>query len=56
MINDDEVTKRVEVHAKSKAVLRIEALAAPQEVIVNDGSVPESDFTNNRFKVEIPDK
>jgi hypothetical protein len=24
----------------------------PQEVVVNDGSVPESDMTNNTFKIE----
>jgi len=50
-----EVTRRLEVHAKSKAALRIEAASAPQEVIVNDGSVPESDLSNNVFKVPPPD-
>jgi hypothetical protein len=47
-----EVTKRLEVRAKSKAVIRIEVPAAPLEVVVNDGSVPESDMSNNVFKVE----
>jgi hypothetical protein len=46
-----DVTKRLEVRAKSKAVIRIEVPAAPQEIVVNDGSVPESDMTNNVFKV-----
>ncbi len=38
-----EVAKRLEVRAKSKATIRIETPSAPQEVVVNDGSVPESD-------------
>ncbi|HXM23271.1 MAG TPA: hypothetical protein VN948_18585 [Terriglobales bacterium] len=50
-----EVTKRLEVHAKSKAAVRIEAATTPQEVVVNDGSVPESDMSNNVFKVSPPD-
>jgi len=50
-----EVTKRLEVHAKSKAAIRIEAAATPLEVMVNDGSVPESDMTNNVFKIPPPD-
>ncbi len=49
-----DVTKRLEVRAKSKGVIRIEVPTAPQEIVVNDGSVPESDMTNNRFKVEAP--
>jgi len=47
-----EVSKRLEVHAKDKATIRIETPAAPQEIVVNDGSVPESDMSNNVFKVE----
>ncbi len=46
-----DVTKRLEVRAKNKATIRIEAPAPPTEVVVNDGSVPESDMTNNTFKV-----
>jgi len=49
-----EVTKRIEVRAKSKATFRVETPAAPQEIRVNDGSVPESDMTNNTFKVGPP--
>jgi hypothetical protein len=49
-----EVTKRIEVRAKSKATFRVETPAAPQEIRVNDGSVPESDMTNNTFKVGTP--
>ena len=53
-ISGGEVTKRVEVRAKSKATIRIETPSAPLEIRVNDGSVPESDLTNNTFKVEQP--
>jgi len=42
-----EVTKRLEVRGKNKGVIRMEVPAAPREVVVNDGSVPESDFGNN---------
>jgi hypothetical protein len=54
-MGDGEVTKRLEVHAKSKAAVRIEASSMPLEVRVNDGSVPESDVSNNIFKVPPPD-
>jgi hypothetical protein len=50
-----EVTKRLEVRAKSNGVIRVELPMPPQEVVVNDGSVPESDMTNNVFKVEATD-
>jgi hypothetical protein len=49
-----EETKRLEVRAKSKAVIRLEASGTPLEVVVNDGSVPESDSTNNTYKIETP--
>ena len=47
-----EIMRRLEVHAKNKAVIRVETPAPPQEIIVNDGSVPESSRTNNTFKIE----
>jgi hypothetical protein len=47
-----EITKRIEVRGKNKAVLRVEASALPAEIVVNDGSVPESNLTDNSFKVE----
>ena len=50
-----EIIKRLEVHAKSKAAVRVQAASAPLEVVVNDGSVPESDVSNNVFKVPPPD-
>jgi hypothetical protein len=49
-----EITKRLEVHAKSTATTRVELLGAPTEIVVNDGSVPESDLTNNEFKIPAP--
>jgi hypothetical protein len=51
-----EVSKRLEVRTKSKATIRVEVPAAPQEIVVNDGSVPESDVTNNVFKIAAADE
>ena len=51
-----DVAKRLEVRGKSKASIRIEVPAQPAEVVVNDGSVPESDVSNNSFKVEVNDR
>jgi len=50
-----EMMKRLEVRAKNKAVIRVETPSAPQEIVVNDGSVPESDRTNNTFKIAAGD-
>lgn len=47
-----DATKRLEVRAKTKGVIRIEIPKAPQEVVVNDGSVPELSSANNVFKVQ----
>jgi hypothetical protein len=49
-----EVTRRLAVRAKSKASIRIEAASTPHEIVVNDGSVPESDMSNNTYKIDIP--
>ena len=51
-----EASKRLQVRAKSTATIRIEAAATPLEVVVNDGSVPESDLGNNRLKIEAAAK
>jgi hypothetical protein len=53
-MDEGEIAKRLEVRAKAKAAIRIECLSTPQEIVVNDGSVPESDTGNNRYKIEIP--
>ncbi len=50
--NGGEVSKRLEVRAGSKASTRVEIPGAPLEIVVNDGSVPESEMKNNVFKVE----
>jgi hypothetical protein len=47
-----DVSKRLEVRARSTATMRVELPGAPLEIVVNDGSVPESDLTNNVFKIE----
>jgi len=52
LMEGGQVTRLVEVHSKSKSVMRIEAAGTPQEIVVNDGSVPESDMTNNIFKIK----
>ncbi len=49
-----EITKRLEVRAKGTATTRVELPQPPSEVRVNDGSVPESDLTNNMFKISAP--
>ena len=41
----------MEIRAKSSATTRLELPCAPVEIVVNDGSVPESDLTNNVFKI-----
>lgn len=49
-----EITKRIEVRAKSTATTRVELPGTASEIVVNDGSVPESDLTNNAFKITGP--
>jgi hypothetical protein len=49
---DGEVRERLEVRAKSTATTRVGvACGPPTEIVVNDGSVPESDPTNNVFRI-----
>jgi hypothetical protein len=47
-----ETTQRVEVRGSAKGTIRIATPKPPTQVVVNDGSVPESDMSNNVFKVE----
>jgi aminopeptidase N len=47
-----EASERLMVLGRSKASVRIQAATIPQEVTVNDGSVPESDISNNVYKIE----
>jgi hypothetical protein len=43
------VTQRLQVAGKAKSSIRFEVSEAPQQVTVNDGSIPESDMSNNTF-------
>lgn len=47
-----EILQRLEVRGKNKGVIRVETPTPPQEILVNDGSVPESKTTNNIFKID----
>jgi aminopeptidase N len=49
-----QITRRIEVRGKSTATTRVEVPGTAAEVVVNDGSVPESDLTNNVFKITEP--
>lgn len=51
-----DVSQRLEVLGKSTATIRVEVPSFPSTVEVNDGSVPESDMTNNSFQVPKPAK
>jgi hypothetical protein len=51
-----QVIRKLEVRAKSEAVIRLEGASPPLEVVVNDGSVPESDMSNNVYKIGSPEK
>lgn len=46
-----EQSRRLRVPRESTAVIRIDVAAHPSEAVVNDGSVPESDESNNRLSV-----
>ena len=50
-----EERKRLEVRAHEKAVVRIPIPAVPQQAVVNDGSVPESDMNNNAAEIKTPE-
>jgi aminopeptidase N len=49
------IVKRLVLRGKSNAVIRVEVPNQPEEIVVNDRSVPESDMTNNVFKIEAGD-
>jgi len=50
MTEGDAVEKLI-VPGKSKASVRIVAATTPTKAVVNDGSVPESDMSNNEFTI-----
>jgi len=47
----NDVAQRLEIRAKSTATTRVEVPCTPLEIVVNDGSVPESDVANNSYKI-----
>ena len=51
-MDSKEASERLMVLGRSKASVRIQVATMPQEVTVNDGSVPESDISNNVYKIE----
>jgi hypothetical protein len=50
-----EVTQKLVVRGKSNGVIRVEVPKPPEEVTVNDGSVPESEPTSHVLKIETID-
>jgi hypothetical protein len=46
-----EARQRLMVPAQGKAVVRLRTPESPTEVTVNDGSVPESNMSNNTFRL-----
>ncbi len=46
-----EESKRLEVRGKSKSSIRFVTQSPPSSALVNDGSVPESDTSNNSFTI-----
>jgi len=55
-LEQGQITQRLLVQGKSTATIRMEAASTPREVVLNDGSVPESDTGNNVYKIERPEK
>ncbi len=49
-----DATEKLIVPGKSKASVRILAASAPLTATVNDGSVPETDMSNNSYTIESP--
>jgi len=49
-----ERSQRVVVPGHGKAIVRISFHGLPEKVVVNDGSVPESDVSNNAATIEAP--
>jgi hypothetical protein len=50
-LDKGEAVQRVFVPARGVATTRITSPSVPAQVVVNDGSVPESDMSNNVFKL-----
>jgi len=56
MCEGGAIMKRIEVRAKGTATTRVELPGTASEIVVNDGSVPESDLTNNVFQISAQQK
>jgi proteasome assembly chaperone (PAC2) family protein len=50
----ERVTQRLVVAANAKASVRLFLVSLPQQVMVNDGSVPEMDMNNNTAAISPP--
>ena len=48
---DSEASGKLVVAGKSKASIRIQSPSLPQDVTLNDGSVPESDTSSDVYKL-----
>ena len=46
-----EMSQRIEVRGKGEATVRMATPKSPQQIVVNDGSVPEGDLSNNTYKL-----
>jgi hypothetical protein len=47
-----DITERLRINGKSHESVRFSTPSLPDVVTINDGSVPESDTSNNSFKIE----
>ncbi len=52
LFDGGEVQQKVLLKGHDKQVLRVETQGRPTGVVVNDGSVPESNLANNTYKIE----
>jgi len=52
-MSQGEATERVIVAGNAKASVRIVAVAVPEEISVNDGSIPEGEGTTHTYKIEV---
>lgn len=50
-----DFVEKIEVRGQAKTLIRISTRGEPLEVRVNDGRVPETDLSNNTFKIKAPE-
>ena len=51
-----QVTQRLLVGENRKPPSALRRVSTPQEIVLNDGSVPESNTRNNVYRIEEPAK